>query len=249
VRAAPALALLLLLPLAGCLTGDDGDGEGPRLAQPTDAPAEVPRRVANDTRPDPARPDFDDPGFVLNAPWRPGDAWDWESAERWRSLRVLEERTVDGRAYLRVLQANSTLRPGLVTKLEWWVDARTYAKVNQTNVVNARDATFTPPAPGLRAFQNASLAYNETGEPRNATVRTNVWYSGVERTQSVWGTVETGHVEHRIVRTGHDPARVLLVRHVSRLYGNDVAYEENDERFRLVAVRFGGMERGVLRNV
>ena len=246
--AAPLLALLLLSPLAGCFSGAD-DGNGPRLAQPTTATVEVPRDRANVTVPDPSRPDYNDSGFVVTQAWRAGDAWDWESSAHWRSLRVLEEQVVNGRSVLRVAQANGTLRAGPVTEVEWWVDARSYAKLNQTNVTNARNATFTPAAEGLRAFRNATLQYNETGAPRNATIRANVWYKGPERTQTVWGTVETGRVEVRMVRTGHEPARVLLVRHVNRAVANDVAYEENDVAWRLVAFRVGGEERGVLRDV
>ena len=247
MRTALALALLLL-PLAGCV-GDVPDADGPRLAEPTTATVEVPRERANSTVPDPTRPDHADPGFVFTTPWRAGDAWDWESETQWRSLRVVEEATVNGRALLRVAQANGTLRGGPVTKVEWWVDAKTYAKLNQTSVQGSRNATFQPAAEGLRAFRNASLAYEENGAPRNASVRTNVWYKGMGRTQATWGTTETGHVESWTVRTGHEAARVHLVRHVSRLVGNDVAYEENDVPWRIVAYRFAGDARGVLRSV
>ena len=244
MRALLLLATLLAPLAAGCL----GDEEaGPRLAQPTDAPPQVPRRPS--TVADPARPNLTDEGFLLTEPWRAGDAWDWESATHWRSLRVVESQVLQGRPHLRLVHANGTLGPGPVTKVAWWVDLRDYAKVNQTALEGGRNATFSPPAPGLRAFRNASLQYVEVGAPQNATVRANVWYKGTERTQSVWGEVVTGHVESWTVRSGHEPARVHLVRHVSREWGHDAAFEENGERYRLVAYRFGSAERGVLRAV
>lgn len=247
VRVGVLAVLVLLLPVAGCFTTEPEDG--PRLAQPTDKPADVPRPTSSVTVADPLKPNYTDEGFVFTQPWRQGDAWDWESSTHWRSLRVVGSSALSGRTLLRIVQANGSFGPGPVTRVEWWVDAGEWTKVNQTSLENGRNLTFEPRAPGLRAFRNASIAYNETGLPKNATVRANVWYKGTEKVQSVWGQVTTGHVEYFMVRSGHEPGLIHLVRHVSREAGNDIAFEENDEKYRLVAFRFGGNERGVLRDI
>lgn len=223
--------------------------EGPRLATPTDAPVEVPRRDTGEGAWDPDLPDLRDAGFPVGRAWAPGDAWDWESGERFRSLRVVDLLQRQGKSYLQVVQAEGPLGPGEVRKVSWWIEADGYAKVNQTDLGNARNATFSPPAPGLRTYRNMTLTYVESGAPRDAIVDVEVWYGGPSRAQSVWGEVDAGRVEEWAIRRGHEPARTHTVRHVSRDWGNDVTFTVNDETFRLVAIRFGAVDRGVLRDV
>lgn len=221
--------------------------EGPRLAQPTDVPATVPAR-ANAT-PNETEPNYADGGYGLPDPWLPGNAWEWESPTRWQSLRVEEAFTRDGREIVRVVQMRGPLGPGPLTRFSWEVDTTDWTRLSQTGIENARNLTFDPPAGGLRAYRNATVTYRETSPTGTTNVTTQFLYKGPTRASVAWGEVHAGLVEETTTREGTTTQTFQVTRYVSHEYGHDVRFTVGPETYRLVAVDYRGIERGVFRDV
>lgn len=252
-----ALLALLLAPLpalTGCLGAwsdpADGDGEGPRLAVPTDKPALPPSRPT----PQEAPVNFSDPGYVMRGNWSVGDGWDYESnRSHFVRLRVVEARVVgENRTDYRVEERTGIVGNAPRTHVTYWVRGDTWTRVNMTDHVGNLVTTFEPGEP-LRHHFNGTYRYNRTlGDGRavheRASVVANTRYADRQTLLFPWGYVETGRVEHRVVTSIDGKITRTFVAHwVHRDYLNSVQFQVDDELFTLTAAQVGGMRRGTLK--
>jgi hypothetical protein len=264
VRARPLalLALLLAPTLGGCL----GDAEeAPRLAQPTDGPAEVPGRDAtgpgprgggaNATPPTPAV-NFSDPGYVMTGDWHVGDAWYYESNAspwRYRSMRVLDMRVEPNRTLYDVEEAFGLIGQAPTARVVTVVDGTNWSRLRAADEKDTR-ILYEPSAATLRLFRNASAAWNETGvSPHGISWRdrhvVNAHYQGLETVALGWATVRAGRVEHRdfVTDAAGERRQVVVVRWVDRDVLNDVAIQTDvGPTYTLVGARVAGREMGRL---
>jgi hypothetical protein len=243
LRALALLALLLGVTLAGCI---GGQGEGPRLAAPTNATAgpKVPVTPSNPV----IKLNFSDPGYRMNGTWRAGDGWDWESDEgRFRTLRVLEARPVGNGSHFLVEETFGKVGNAPNARARGWVDGTAWLRLNETDVQGG--LTVYAPGVPLRFTHNGSYNYTQQRydglgrKTENATLYANVAYvnNGVV-VRLPWGNVATGKLEHRIVAVEADrsQSRTLITRWVAREYQNEVRWQvDQGETFTLSAAKVG----------
>lgn len=239
------LVAVLVLPLAGCLEGD----EGPRLAQPTDKPLVLPNDEP--VRPTGARYDLNDPGYVVTGSWRVGDGWDYESNKSsYRRLRVVDERKEGVVTYFRVEETSGRVGSSATLKRSLWVDGRAWLVVNATS--GAASEAWKPGLP-LRHWRNASTTFDHTTTSSGATASESVQLTSrlLPNPQSVlfpWGYVEAKRVEQRLVTRGANNATAVSIEThwPHRDYLNDVQYLVDGELFKLTGARVGDFRRGTL---
>lgn len=243
------LAIVLLLPWAGCL----GEGQEERLASESATPPTVPTRAT------PKAPtvtwNFNDPGYAMTASWRIGDGWDYESNEsRFRRVRVIDQRNVHGALHFIVQESTGRVGNPAEATLTSWVDSRTWSVVNVTEP-RGGITTFSPGDP-LRYFKNGSHTvtasrFDASGRlALNTTTTTQVRHYATHQTLLFpWGYVEARRVEEasaaRDDRGNRD--NHTLMRWVHRDYLLDVQYQlDGRETYKLVAVKAGDFRRGTL---
>lgn len=248
-RFAVGLALLAVASsLAGCFGGDDPES---RIATPTEVTVypPVPTLPARDL------PQFNvsDPGLSHTAPWREGDAWEWESnesARQYRSLHVVDEQRVGNRSLFLVEETIGRVGQHARARVQQWVDGGSWSILNSTDETGST-IYFEPPRP-LRFFRNATFAYNETGtDLLTGDLLHNEWFvfSFLEANWTVvrlsWGQVATARVVHETFRS--DGARSLVTWFVAPDYGQPVRYEVDDVAWFMTGVREGARQLGALR--
>lgn len=254
VRPARLLLLVtLLLPVAGCF-GDAPAADAPRLAQPTDTPAFPPSPTP--VAPTPAAFDPNDPGYVITSTWQVGDGWDYVSnstpANRYRYVRVVEERVEDDRRFLRIDEAGGKVGNPPHSHTSYWIDATDFGRLNSTDTLGGT-SVFSPPQP-LRFFRNGSYAYNETGYYPDGRLEftrqilANSVYRGIEPVRTGWGTIEAAKVEHRVlIRGGSETIRTLITYRVSDEAAAPVLIDyDGREHERLVAYKVGDRSQSIL---
>ena len=244
-RALGLLALLLLPGLAGCF-GDDGNGA--RLAVPTNVTAgpTQPTLPTNEV----VVLDFKDPGYAMNATWQVGDGWDWESNEsRYRTMRVLEAKAVGNRTHYLVEETSGRIGNPPNARQRAWVEGGTWLRLNLTDVAGWL-TVYTPGLPH-RYTRNGTYNYTETvydnlgRRVENHTVYANVAYvnNGVV-IRVPWGNVATAKFDHRTVvvdNADKSQTRTLVTRWMSRDLANDVQVTyDHGETYTLVAAKVGG---------
>lgn len=254
MRSALRVVLLAAL-LAGCLGAEE---EGPRLAQPTDTPAELPGRPnvapqSNATSRD-GRPtlDHEDPGFAVRGNWTVGDAWYYEAnATPWayRLVEVVGVSSSGGRDVFEVRERTGALGQPATAEMTIWVDAGTGARLRAEDPEGTR-ILWSPGDMGHWLYRNASATWNETGrDPRGFGWRDThtlaSTYVGEERVRLPWGVVPAGRVEHRDLVKGAEGERTVAVtRWISADLRYDVRYGTEDRAFSLVGARVDGREVG-----
>lgn len=248
-----ALVLLILLPAwSGCLGGDAEGGD--RLAQPTDRPIVVPTRTPTRAPTGPVA-NLSDPGYVVTAPWRVGDGWDYVSNQSHeRRVRVVDQRFSGGVTVFVVetTQLKSTGEVQSVTRA--WVDSKEWRMLNRTDELGATDR-YQPGVP-LRQYKNASAPYNHTRTDVGGNIMgsaSTVLYSRLfpshQTLQFPWGYVEAKRVEELTVSraTNGERAEQTVTRWVHKDYLNDVQFTlPGGETYKLTAVKAGEFRRGEL---
>lgn len=249
---ATALLALILLPLAGCLGGDEGaDPDVPR-AVPTDR-ISVP--LGRPITPPPAV-NFSDAGYKMEGSWRVGDAWDYESNQsRKMLLRVIDSRVLSNTNFF-LLETTRLDAGGEVEAVtRTWVEGRTWSRVNHTDEQGNLDR-FSPGAP-LRFYKNGTATYNQTRFDAsgklltNETVRLQSYLHPAHETiQAKFGEYyEARKVEQVTVASDASGirSRTLAKHWVHRLVLNDVAFQlENGEKYTITAYEAGDTRRGTL---
>lgn len=235
--------ILLLLPLAGC--GSSGDG--PRLASPTDTSIVPPPTPT--TRPLPA-PNLSDPGYVTNASWHVGDAWDYHGVGgHYLAVRVVAQAQVGNATRFRTEEYQGTIGNPPNVHYSRWVDASSWLALNRTEEGGLR-TLYAPGAPE-RFLRNGTYRYNETSPGVANALVANVLYTGRPTVTLPWGeVVKAARFEHRIVIEDKSKAlmRVLATHVFAEEWGNDLSFQigESAESYSLVAARYGGRQQGTL---
>lgn len=247
-----ALVLILLAPAtaSGCL--GDGAGESERLAQPTDAPIVVPRAT-----PAPRQPVFNtsDPGYRVDAPWRVGDGWDYESNQsNVRRMRVIDQRLTNGTTKYLLETKQLSAAGVLESTTRAWIEQRTWLLLNET-IVGATVDTYTPGHP-VRFWRNGTATYEHE---RFTSAGTSLGKDSVtlfarlfpvhQTLQFSWGYVEAKRVEHllSIREADGDRSQITIVHWVHKDYLNDVQFQlPNGELYKLTAAKAGDFRRGQL---
>lgn len=254
------LIVLTALPI-GCL-GDEV--EGPRLAQPTDTPVEIPGENVAPQRSGPPVDqsgrllvNFSDPGYVVEGEWSVGDSWYYETNQspwNFRSMTVKERRVENGRDVFVIEEKFGMIDQAAKVVLTSLVDARNYTRIRATDNEGST-IRYDPPANTIRLLRNASSSWNETGvNPRgiawNDRHVVNSYFAGFDRIELLWGESRAARIEHRDFVTPASGERTdsTLIRWVDRTYLNDVAIQRagSEQRFLLVGARVGGQEWGSL---
>lgn len=254
----PRAALLLVLLLSPALAGCAADDERPRLAQPTDAPVELPGRNATapraptgPPRDEQGRPlvDFRDPGYVIEGAWSVGDTWRYESNHtppRYRTVRVVDLVEEDGRRIYVVEEEAGRVGQGADAVATTRIDADNWTRLRTTDPLGTR-ILYDPPAGNVRLHRNGSASWNETGtNPYVGSWKesrvVNSYYAGIETLDLGWARVRAGRIEHRDFVTDAEGTRgpTLTLRWVDRSVLNEVAYESGGARYVLVGASVGG---------
>lgn len=253
---APLRASLLLVLLAsGAFAGCFDDEPDRPLAQPTDEPPQVP------TRPSPRAPtiayNFSDPGYRVDAPWRVGDGWDYESNEsRFRRVRVVDSRLASGTTFYVLEEKTGEIGlPPSRTTLSW-VEGRQWLLLNASDV--AGEDRYQPGLP-LRYFRNGSFAFNHTRVETSGRVSLNESIAVQSRLAAqhttilipAWGYVEAKRIDQIATVRGSagDRTQATTVHWVHRDYANDVQYQlPSGETYKLTAVKVGDFRRGTLQS-
>lgn len=241
--------LILVAPAtSGCLAKEDEI-----LAKPTDAPIVVPA-----SRPTPPRPtvfNTSDPGYQVDAAWKIGDGWDYDSnRSQVRRVRVLDLRLVDdSQKYL--LETTDLTDTGAVERItRQWVDPRGWLLLNET-AEDGSGARYQPGMP-LRFWRNGTVSYDQvrlaSGGQNigNQTITMHARLFPAHQTLLLpWGYVEAKRVEHLIVTKRADGSRTerTEVHWVHKDYLGDVQFQTSEgELYTLVAVKAGDFRRGRL---
>lgn len=247
MRRRALLLALLASGLAGCF-GHGADTGG--LAQPTDKPVVPPTPVSPPERPV-TPPDYSDPGYLTNATWHVGDAWDYVSdAGNYHTLRVAAVSQVGNATFFVTRETDGVVGNDPRFVYARWINAASW---NATNLTDLRFGARTVYAPGAptRVLRNASFSFNASIPGETDQFYTNVRYAARPRVTLPWGdVVVAGRFEHRTVEVLPDKSqqRILAVHIFSGDYGNDVSYTPTDggETFQLKAVSYAGRSHGSL---
>ncbi|GEM_PF-4482008 len=240
-----AILALLASGLVGCLGHGAGDE---RLAQPTDVSV-VPPTPTPSTKPPPT-PDLSDPGYVTNATWHVGDAWDYEtSSGHARTIRVVREAQVGNATFFVTQETEGVAGSTPRASYSRWIDASNWTVANLTDS-HGFQTTYSPRLPD-RVLRNSSYQYNQTYPGETDAVYANVLYTGRPSVTLPWGEVlQAARFEHRMVEVFPDKSqqRIFAVHVFSADYGNDLSYQigEQAEVYNLVAVRYGEKSHGSL---
>lgn len=241
-------SLLFASGLAGCFGNDE---HSDRLAQPTDEPISVP------TRPPPRQPtiayNFSDPGYRVDALWRVGDGWDYQSNQSHvRRLRVVDSRLANGTTYYLIEEkvGQVDMPPSRTTIA--WVDGRQWLLLNVTDVDGGEDR-YRPGIP-LRYYRNGSFAFEHTRTEGSGRVSGNASLTVQSRLFSThqtilfpWGYVEAKRVEQTAFVRGGDREGATTLHWIHRDYANDVQYQlPGGETFKITAAKVGEFRRGTL---
>src|SRR5581483_12147538 len=184
--------LLLLLPLAGC-GSPSGDG-GPRLASPTDTPIVTPHTPS--TKP-PVQPNLSDPGYVTNATWHVGDAWDYRGESgHYVAVRVVAESKGEKGPLFQTQEYQGTLGSPPNVHYSRWIDGASWLALNRTDEGGPR-TTYAPGAPE-RFLHNGTYRYNQSSVGIADALVANVLYTGRPTVTLPWGeVVKAARFEHR----------------------------------------------------
>lgn len=251
MRIAALVILLLAPPLAsGCFEDDWAEGEA--LAQPTAKPASVPRPP-----PSPRQPVFNtsDPGYRVDAPWRVGDGWDYESNQSHvRRVRVIDQRLINGTSKYLLETKQLTSEGKLDSTTRSWVEARTFLLLNETVEGGATDV-YAPGHP-LRYWRNGTASYShERIGPAGQVLGSDdvTLFSRLFPTHQTltfsWGYVEAKRVEHllSIRESDGDRSQITITHWVHKDYLNAVQFQlANGELYKITAAKAGEFRRGQL---
>lgn len=245
MRARALVLALLALPLGGCFSSS----EGPRLASPTTDPVVPPPTPTSPTKAY-TPPDFSDPGYVTNATWHVGDAWDYYGdLGHYRAVRVVAMAQKGNDTFFQTRESEGTQGNAPNSRYSRWINASSWTVVNRTDE-RGLGTTYAPPAPE-RFLRNGSYRYNFTVAGQTTQVYANVLYTGRPVVTLPWGEVVKGaRFEHRTLTIDPHNAqqRIFIVRVFAQEWGNELSYQlgEDAEVFSLHAARYGARQQGEL---
>lgn len=247
VRLRGLLLALLASGLVGCF-GHSDDTSG--LAQPTDKPVVPPTPVSTPDKPLPP-PDFSDPGYITNATWHVGDAWDYVSdGGHYHTIRVVDAAQVGNDTFFVTHETEGVVGNDARDAYSRWINASSWEATNLTDARFGARTVFAPGQP-IRVLRNASFSFNMSFPGETDRFYSNVRYAARPKVTLPWGeVVVAGRFEYRTVEVLPDGSqqRILTVRLFSDDYGNDVSYTPTDggETYTLEAVSYAGRSHGNL---